>query len=63
MTNEMMTADEPFSGSTTTLPSEDYVHAISRFFDTDPSDMLVELGYYQRKPEARTDQYVEAKRN
>ena len=29
-------------------PSADYIHAISEFFDTDPSDLLVELGYYNR---------------
>lgn len=30
-------------------PSADFIHAISEFFDTDPSDLLVELGYYQRQ--------------
>ncbi|MGI4791714.1 MAG: hypothetical protein ACRYFS_23075 [Janthinobacterium lividum] len=27
-------------------PSVDFIHAISRFLDTDPDDLLVELGYY-----------------
>lgn len=27
-------------------PSADFINAISRFFDTDPDDLLVELGYY-----------------
>jgi len=34
--------------ATITTPSADYIHAISEFFDTDPSDLLVELGYYNR---------------
>jgi len=29
-------------------PSADFIHAISRFLDTDPDDLLVELGYYTR---------------
>lgn len=27
-------------------PSADFIQAISRFLDTDPDDLLVELGYY-----------------
>ena len=27
-------------------PSADFIHAISRFLDTDPDDLLLELGYY-----------------
>jgi hypothetical protein len=29
-------------------PSVDFINAISEFFETDPSDLLVELGYYKR---------------
>ena len=29
-------------------PSVDFIHAISEFLDTDPDDLLVELGYYSR---------------
>ena len=29
-------------------PSADFIHAISEFLDTDPDDLLVELGYYTR---------------
>ena len=29
-------------------PSVDFIHAISQFLDTDPADLLVELGYYTR---------------
>ena len=29
-------------------PSVDFIHAISQFLDTDPADLLVELGYYSR---------------
>ena len=28
-------------------PSADFIQAISRFLDTDPDDLLVELGYYR----------------
>ena len=27
-------------------PSADFINAISRFLDTNPDDLLVELGYY-----------------
>ena len=30
-------------------PSVDFIHAISQFLDTDPDDLLVELGYYSRE--------------
>jgi len=29
-------------------PSADFIHAISQFLDTNPHDLLVELGYYSR---------------
>ena len=29
-------------------PSAAFIQAISAFLDTDPSDLLVELGYYDR---------------
>ena len=31
-------------------PSADFICAISEFLDTDPSDLLVELGYYKADP-------------
>ena len=31
-------------------PSVDFIHAISEFLDTDPTDLLVELGYYDSTP-------------
>ncbi len=30
-------------------PSVNFIHAISEFLDTDPDDLLVELGYYSRE--------------
>jgi hypothetical protein len=33
---------------TSDAPSVEFIHAISEFFDTDPQDLLVELGYYNR---------------
>jgi hypothetical protein len=38
-------------------PSADYIHAISEFFDTDPSDLLAELGYYDRSAATPSDEY------
>lgn len=33
------------------MPSADFVRAVSDFLDTDPSDLLAELGYYNRAGE------------
>jgi hypothetical protein len=38
----------------TVAPSPEFINAISEFFDTDPSDLLVELGYYARESEIST---------
>ncbi len=32
-------------------PSEAWVKAVSEYLDTDPSDLLAELGYYDRSEE------------
>jgi hypothetical protein len=29
-------------------PSVDFIHAVSEFLDTDPTDLLVELGYFDK---------------
>ncbi len=36
------------AASSAAAPSVDFINAISEFFETDPSDLLVELGYYKR---------------
>jgi len=36
-------------------PSAEFINAISEFFDTDPSDMLMELGYYKRQASGHTE--------
>ncbi len=41
---EMLTHGEEQAAT----PSVDFIHAISQFLDTDPDDLLVELGYYTR---------------
>jgi hypothetical protein len=40
----------PLTGSSTAAPtpSENWIRAVSDFLDTDPSDLLTELGYYKR---------------
>jgi len=41
---EMLEGTQPM----TAAPSADFIQAISQFLDTDPSDLLAELGYYMR---------------
>ncbi len=36
----------------TEAPSADFIQAISDFLDTDPNDLLMELGYYTREDHA-----------
>lgn len=36
-------------------PSVGFIEAISRFLDTDPDDLLVELGYYSSEEESSAD--------
>ncbi len=37
------------SAESSAAPSVDFIQAISEFLDTDPADLLVELGYYTRE--------------
>ena len=37
------------------VPSADFIHAISEFLDTDPADLLVELGYYAREADTASN--------
>ena len=41
-------------------PSAEFVTAISEFFETDPSDLLAELGYYSRQSEEAVSQAIPA---
>lgn len=41
----------PSGSEQTATPSVDFIHAISAFLDTDPDDLLLELGYYTRDEE------------
>lgn len=36
----------------TAAPSADFIHAISEFLDTNPDDLLLELGYYRCEEDA-----------
>ncbi len=51
-----MNTDPEMSPDCLTVPAEapsaDFIHAISEFLDTDPNDLLLELGYYTRDEEA-----------
>ncbi len=41
------TAAELSAAEKATAPSVDFIQAISQFLDTDPSDLLREMGYYK----------------
>ena len=43
-------------------PSANWVRAVSDFLDTDPTDVLAELGYYDRSDDAVDDPEVESGR-
>ena len=49
----MNTEAEMLSSATepSAAPSAGFIEAISRFLDTDPDDLLVELGYYSSEEE------------
>jgi len=36
-------------------PSAEFINAISDFLNTDPSDLLLELGYYNREQSDRSE--------
>lgn len=53
--NTELTPPSPDQGrapEATAAPSAEFINAVSEFFDTDPSDLLVELGYYQREDDS-----------
>ena len=41
--------------ATDNAPSAEFIQAISEFLDTDPKDLLVELGYYEPDSETSAD--------
>ena len=43
---ELPVADETRPQDAT--PSADFIQALSAFLETDPSDLLLEMGYYRR---------------
>ena len=49
MNHDMLPQNEDGLTATPAAPSADFINAISDFLDTDPSDLLLELGYYQRE--------------
>jgi hypothetical protein len=51
----------PSGSEQTATPSVDFIHAISAFFDTDPDDLLLELGYYTRDEEVAPETVVSAR--
>lgn len=53
-----MNTDTEVSNAADT-PSEAWVKAVSEYLDTDPSDLLAELGYYNR-PEETTSRDADA---
>ncbi|MEO7718688.1 MAG: hypothetical protein ABIY70_21020 [Capsulimonas sp.] len=55
MNTEMQDAASCTPAADSATPSAEFIHAISEFFETDPSDLLAELGYYQREAGAASD--------
>lgn len=49
MTHDTLYHDDEGLAPAAAAPSAEFINAISEFFDTDPSDLLVELGYYKRE--------------
>ena len=49
MTSETLEAEAAPLG--TEMPSAEFVEAISELLETDPADLLSELGYYERSEE------------
>ncbi len=43
------------TGEAEVAPSAEWVKAVSEYLDTDPADLLAELGYYVRPEETRSD--------
>lgn len=56
MNHNMQSQDSECQAST--APSAEFINAISEFFDTDPSDLLAELGYYNRDASGRSEAAV-----
>lgn len=54
MNHDMLHQSE--EGLKPAAPSADFINAISDFLDTDPSDLLLELGYYKREVSDHTEQ-------
>lgn len=50
-----MSTDEITNAEAAAAPSADWVKAVSEYLDTDPADLLAELGYYDRPEETRTE--------
>ena len=55
MNTEMTNADACTPAADSAAPSAEFIHAISEFFETDPSDLLAELGYYQRETSSSSE--------
>lgn len=56
----MTTETEATTNTEDKMPSADWVRAVSDFLDTDPTDLLDELGYYDRSGEAVEDATAKA---
>lgn len=55
MSNEMLPQNEDGLMAKTAAPSAEFINAISDFLNTDPSDLLLELGYYNREQSDRSE--------
>jgi hypothetical protein len=54
MKTDRNTAASHASATATDAPSADFVRAVSDLLDTDPTDLLAELGYYGRSKHGKS---------
>ena len=55
MNHDMLPQNDEGLMAMPAAPSADFINAISDFLDTDPSDLLLELGYYKREVSDHTE--------
>jgi hypothetical protein len=55
MNHDMLPQNDEGLIAQTAAPSAEFINAISDFLDTDPSDLLLELGYYKREVSDHTE--------
>jgi hypothetical protein len=55
MNHDMLPQNDEGLMAPAAAPSAEFINAISDFLNTDPSDLLLELGYYTREADNRSE--------